>query len=83
MTPDNFDFLEQICPKKVFLVQNRKSEHPHWILLIAIGWGTKFHFKQFRILEPHLPKRVVLVKNGKSEYDQWILHFRISLVTKF
>ena len=82
MTSDNFDFLEQICPKKVFLIENRKSEHPHWILHIAISWGTKFHFKQFRILEPHLPKTVVLVKNGKSEYDHWILHFQISLVTK-
>ena len=26
---DNFDFLYQICPKRVFLVENRKSEHHH------------------------------------------------------
>ena len=26
---DNFDFFEEICPKKVFLVKNRKSEHHH------------------------------------------------------
>ena len=24
---DNFDFLDQICPKRVFPVKNSKSEH--------------------------------------------------------
>ena len=31
---DNFDFLNQIHPKKVFSVKRRKSEHPHGILHI-------------------------------------------------
>ena len=26
---DNFDFLEQIHPKRVFPVENRKSKHDH------------------------------------------------------
>ena len=42
---DNFDFLEQIYPKRAFLVKNRKSEHHHYILHIRIGLGTKFQLR--------------------------------------
>ena len=41
----NFDILDQVCPKKVFLVENRKREHHHWILRIWIGLSTKFQAK--------------------------------------
>ena len=42
---DNFEFLDQICPKRIFLVGNRESEHHRWILHIQICQGTKFQFK--------------------------------------
>ena len=28
----NFDFLDQICPKRVLPTENRKCEHHHWLL---------------------------------------------------
>ena len=37
--------LDQICPRKIFMVKNRKIEHHHWILLIQISLGTKFQLK--------------------------------------
>ena len=37
---------DQICPKRVFLVKSRESEHHHWILHIWISLGIKFHLKQ-------------------------------------
>ena len=42
---DNFDFLEQIFPKKVFSFKKRKSEHHHGILNIPISLITKFQLK--------------------------------------
>ena len=42
---DNFDFLDQICPKKAFPVKNRKREHYHEILNIPISLSTKFQLK--------------------------------------
>ena len=39
------DFLDEICPKRVFSVQSRKSEQHHWILHIRISLGTKFQLK--------------------------------------
>ena len=47
----NFSFNWQFwlfwpdSPKKVFLVENRKSEHHHGILHIWISLGTKFQLK--------------------------------------
>ena len=41
----NFGFLDQIYPKRVFLVENRKSEHHHCILHIGIGLKTKFQLR--------------------------------------
>ena len=42
---ENFDFLDQICPKRVFPVKNRRSWHHHWILRIRISLGINFHLK--------------------------------------
>ena len=39
---DNFDFLDQICPKRVFPIETRKSGYHHWTLHIRINVGTKF-----------------------------------------
>ena len=48
--------MDQICRKKVFLVENGKSEHHHWILYIQISIGTKFQLK-LTILEQIYPKK--------------------------
>ena len=42
---DKFNFLDQIFPKRVLLVSNRKSKHHYWNLQIWISLGTKFQFK--------------------------------------
>ena len=42
---DNFYFLNQICPRRVFLITNRKSEHYHSILHVRISVSTKFLLK--------------------------------------
>ena len=34
--------MDQICPKRIFLVKNEKSEQLRWILLIRISLGTIF-----------------------------------------
>ena len=41
-----FNFLNQICPKRVFPVQNRGLKHRHRISHIRINLGTKFHLKK-------------------------------------
>ena len=43
---DNFDFLDQVCPKRVFSLSNRKSEHHLRIQHIQINLDAKFHLKQ-------------------------------------
>ena len=42
---ESFDFLEQICPKRIIPVENRKSEHRYSILNVQISLGTKFELK--------------------------------------
>ena len=42
---DNFDFVDQIYPKRVFPVLNSKCEHHYCILRIRINLGTKFQLK--------------------------------------
>ena len=42
---DNFHFLDQTCPKRVFRIKILKSEHRHWILRIRISPDTKFQNK--------------------------------------
>ena len=42
---DNFDFLNQICPKKLIPIKNREIEHNYWILHIRISLTTKFQNK--------------------------------------
>ena len=37
--------MEQICPKRVFPFENKRSEERHWILHIWVNLGIKFHLK--------------------------------------
>ena len=79
---DNFNFLGQICPKNVFSVWNRKSEHHHWILHIRISLGTKFQLKLtilifffvcLFVFYQICPKIEFPVKNRKIAYGRWSL----------
>ena len=47
---DNFDFSDQIYPKRVSLVKSKKSERHPWILYIWVNRDTKFHLKLARLL---------------------------------
>ena len=42
---DNFNFMDQICPKYVFSIKDRKSEHHHWILHTRFSLGTRFQLQ--------------------------------------
>ena len=44
-TFNNCEFLNQICPRKIFMFKSRNKEHHHWILHIHISVGTKFYLK--------------------------------------
>ena len=81
---NNFEFWDQICPRQIFILNNRKSELHHWILIIQISLGTKFQFK--------LTILIFLTRRGFSGLKQkkWtphifyiILHIQISLARNF
>ena len=60
----NFDFLDQIYPKRVLVVEIGNSEHHDWILDIRISLGTKF--RQIWCFEPNLPKKgIIWAKTAK------------------
>ena len=40
-----FVFWTKFVPKKVFLIENRQSEHHHWLLHIQTSIGTKVQLK--------------------------------------
>ena len=44
-TSNSFELWDQIFPKRVFLVQNKKSSHHNWILHIWLRLGSKFQLK--------------------------------------
>ena len=58
---NNFDFMDQDCPKSVFLVQKRKNKHYYRILHNRISLGTSFIvIRQFFLFGPFLPKKGIL-----------------------
>ena len=83
---DNSNFMNQICPKRVFSVKNGKSEHHCWILLIRISLGTKFQLKlTILIFWTNITQKGYFrsKKEKKGEQHHWILHIRLSLGIKF
>ena len=82
---DNFNFLEQICPEKVFPIKNKKSEYHRWILHIWISLDTKFQIKQTisSFWTRFVQKGYFWSKTRRNEHHQWILHIRIRVGTKF
>ena len=80
----NFEFLDQICPRKIFIVKNRKSEYHHWISVIQTSLVTKFQLK-LTILT-FLTKKdfsSLKQKNCTQHIFYAILHIQISLVRNF
>ena len=64
---DNFHFLDQISPKRVFPIKNRKSEHDHLILHAQISVGSKFQLKLIILIfwTKISPKKVFPPENKK------------------
>ena len=69
--------MDQIYPKNVFRVENRKSEHRNGVLHIRISLITKVSFKLKMFRNDFAQKGDVRSKTEKSEHHH--LHARISL----
>ena len=82
---ENFDILDEICQKRVFPVDNGKSEHHGCILHIPITLAPYFTFlSQFWIFGPNSPKKGIF--GQKREKVNMIIEFYIFdlvLGTKF
>ena len=79
---NNFEFLNQICRRTIFMVKNREKVNIIIVLCtfelvlvpnFSLNW-------QFWFFGPHCQKRVFM--NRKSGHYHWILHIQISLDTK-
>ena len=85
---NNFEFLDQIYPRKIFMFKNRKSEHHHWIPHIQISLLVpNFCFNwQFWFFWPDLSKKGfsgLKQKKWTPHIFYIILHIQISLVRNF
>ena len=83
---NNLEFLDQICPGKIFIVKIKKSEHDHWIPLIQISVGTKFQVKLTTFFWTDLPKKgfsCLKQKKWTIHIFYIILNIQISLVQNF
>ena len=78
-------FWTKICPKRVFLVENRKRQHHHWVVHVWLSLGSKFQLKLTTLIfwTKFAQTKVFSVENGKSEHQHWVLYVQISVVTKF
>ena len=65
----DFRFLDQICPRKMFMVENGKSKHYHWIFHIQISLN--------------LPEKGIFGQIEKKWTSSWNSAYWISLSTKF
>ena len=82
---NNFDFLKQICLKRVFRVQHKTNEYYHQTQHIWISLDTKFTLKLQFFLDQICPKKVIFGsrKKRKSKHYQHILHVRLSIDVTF
>ena len=76
--------MDQICPKRVFPLKNKKSEQYHWILHIRISLATKFRL-QLIILTfwAKFAQKGYFQSKTERMNIHWILHVRIRVGTKF
>ena len=83
--------MDQIYPRKIFMVTNWKSEHHHWIPHIKISLGMKFQLKlTIWLFWLDLPKKGFQKGFFWSKTEKWtphilhiILHIQISLKRNF
>ena len=77
--------MDQICSKRVFPVENEKSEHHHCILHIRIALSTKFHFTQtiFNFGTKFAQKGYFLSKTKKVNIIIEFYIFELILAAKF
>ena len=77
--------MDQIYPKRVFLIKTRKSEHHHWNLHIWISVVTKFQLKMIILTfwTRFAHNGYFRSKIEKIEHHHWILHVLIRVCTKF
>ena len=73
--------------KKDLYGQKQKNEHNHWILLIQVSLGTKFHLKLTALIFlPDLPRKSfsgLKQKKWRPHIFYIILHTQTSLVQNF
>ena len=78
--------MDQICPKRVLMVENEKSEHYHWALHIRISLSIKFHLELTILI---FWAKFAQKEKGyfRSKIKKWTASlnsaFRISLAIKF
>ena len=78
---DSFVFLDQIYPKKVFAIKERKSEHHHRILHIWISLSIKFQLKLTTwVFGPNLPKKGTTEQNNQSSKLQEFAFCVVTLI---
>ena len=77
---DNPDFIDQTWPKKVFPIQNRKSEHHHFILHIRISLGIKFHLKMTTLI---FWTKCPPTEYFRSEHTKWAAPLNSPYLTFF
>ena len=64
--------MDQLCPKRIFQVVNKKSEYHHWIFHIQIRLATKFQLNAIRWhFGPNLSKKCIFGRKRKK----WISPF--------
>ena len=76
---DNFDFWDQICPKRgIFSLKLRKWAVPLKPLYLDYSrYKITAQTENFGFLNQICSKGVFPFKNGKSEHHYWILHIGI------
>ena len=59
--------MDEICPKRIFVVENERNEHHHWILDVRISLSIKFYLKlTISIFGPNLPKKGIFYRKRKK-----------------
>ena len=78
-------FLEQICSKRVFPVENGKREHHHCILIVRITVSIKFPFTQaiFNFGTKFARKKYSRSKTKKKNITIKFYVFELSITVKF
>ena len=76
--------MDQIFPRRTYIIRNKKSEHHHWIQHIRISLGTKFQL-QLAILTFWIKFIQKICSGWKKKIWTYcvILHIWIILRTKF